>query len=233
MLACDQMHSRAPHWIVVALFILFVVPSCHRATEDLNRRPPRSVSDPTRNSRRTRSLTLPRRSTHNRRSRSSRRWCRGTGWSRKTASSCGDSWMPMSTTRGIAATASSSGSWPGGLAPSWLVDEGMETVPVLGPIRNVFDYCEPTEVPVPWDPVLQKGYSGLLEGLASWMRESTEPAGQRRTTSSWSRSRCRRCSEPRCGHGFGSDVVCPDGTQGAGHNLAGVNRSRWLQVASV
>ncbi|MGZ8565956.1 MAG: beta-galactosidase [Actinomycetota bacterium] len=121
----------------------------------------------------------------------------------------------------------------GRLSPAWLADEGMLTLELLGTDLNAFDYCDAISIPVPWDPVLQAQYQELLGAVAAWLDEPDGADGTKGDHVYLVPISMPSILGSEMQIGFGPDVVCPEGTDGAGSNLAAINRERWTALGSV
>ncbi len=121
----------------------------------------------------------------------------------------------------------------GRLSPAWLAADGMTTVELLGTDPNAFDYCDAISVPVPWDTVLEAQYRELLEGLAGWMGEPDGADGTKGDHVYLVPIAMPSILGSEMQIGFGPDVACPEGTDGASSNLAATNRERWTALGNV
>ncbi|HEY7478095.1 MAG TPA: beta-galactosidase [Actinomycetota bacterium] len=121
----------------------------------------------------------------------------------------------------------------GRLSPQWLTAAGMASIEILGTDPNAFDFCQLIQVPLPWDPVLEAEYRELLAAVAEWMEEPDGDGGTKGDHVLAVPISMPSVLGSEMQIGFGQDLACPAGTEGAGLNLAGTNRERWTAVGSV
>ena len=121
----------------------------------------------------------------------------------------------------------------GRLSPAWLPSAGMATLEILGTDPNAFDYCQRVLVPVPWDPVLEEQYRELMEAVAAWMEGSDGGDGTKGDHVLAVPISMPSVLGSEMQIGFGPGDTCPEGTDGAGNDLADTNQERWTALAPV
>lgn len=115
----------------------------------------------------------------------------------------------------------------GRAAPPWLGTSGVQTVQLYGSDPNAFDFCEPIEVPVPWDPVLEREYGELLTELGAWLRGSDGAGGMRADHVAIVTIAMPAILGSEMTISYGPPGICPDDTSAAGLDLRTVNRDAW------
>jgi hypothetical protein len=120
----------------------------------------------------------------------------------------------------------------GRMSPAWLADEGAATIQVLGTDPSAVDYCDHIRTPVPWDPVLREAYTGLLQELARWLALPDGVGGTNGDHIFAIPVAMPSFQGTEMNLGYGGNVTCPSGTDGAGQNLAATNQQAWSAFGS-
>ena len=119
----------------------------------------------------------------------------------------------------------------GRLSPSWLATDGAATIDLLGTDISAFDYCDRLEIALPWDPVLRAKYTDLMTEVGTWLQEPDGAGGTKGDHVFAIPVAMPSFQGTEMNLGYGTNVTCPSGTDGAGSNLAASNQAAWDAVA--
>ncbi len=124
----------------------------------------------------------------------------------------------------------------GRMVPGWLIDPSVpgtaRTVRMLGTDQNASDYCNWIDVPVPWDPVLRAEYVELMREIGRWLNEGDGTGGRKADHVRLVPISMPSALGTEMVLGYGGNVTCPDGKDGASLNLAATNRAAWDAVGT-